>query len=219
MTGARLVDEDRIHLVDDRVVQIPLDLLVEREGHIVAQIIETELVVRTVGDIGRIGRTPFLGREPVDDHADRKPEKAVDPAHPLGVTPREVVVDGNDMDAAPGQGIEVHRQGRDQRLALAGLHLGDAAVVEHHGAHQLNVEGTQPEGAFARLLHDREGLGQQIVERLAVTETFTEPLGLAGEFRVIHRGDAFGLAMDIADLATQLLEDTVVAGTKDLAGE
>ena len=31
--------------------------------------------------------------------------------------------------------------GADERLAFAGLHLGDAALVERGRAHQLDVEG------------------------------------------------------------------------------
>src|SRR5438034_2407337 len=43
-----LVDQDRVHLVHDRVVELPLDQLVEREAHIVAEVVEAELVVRPV---------------------------------------------------------------------------------------------------------------------------------------------------------------------------
>ena len=48
----RLVDQDRVHLVDDRVGVLPLDPLVQREHHVVAQVVEPELVVGAVGDVG-----------------------------------------------------------------------------------------------------------------------------------------------------------------------
>jgi hypothetical protein len=51
--GAGLVDEDRVDLVDDRVVVAALHLLGSRLiGHVVAQVVEAELVVGAVGDVG-----------------------------------------------------------------------------------------------------------------------------------------------------------------------
>src|SRR5262249_54710158 len=44
--GPRLVDEDRVDLVDDREEVTPLGLFLLRQGHVVAQVVETELVVR-----------------------------------------------------------------------------------------------------------------------------------------------------------------------------
>ncbi len=99
----------------------------------------------------------------------REPEEAVDLAHPLGVARGEVVVDGDDVHAAAGQRVQVGRQGRDERLAFAGLHLGDLALVEHHAADELDVVVALAERALGRLAHRRERLGQQRVERLALS--------------------------------------------------
>ncbi len=69
---SRLVDQDRVDLVDDRVVEElpdrlallvgdflrvrPLDVVLERELHVVAQVVEAELVVLPVGDVARCRR-------------------------------------------------------------------------------------------------------------------------------------------------------------------
>ena len=45
---ARLVDEDRVDLVDDGVVQRALRVLERAELHVVAQVVEAELVVLAV---------------------------------------------------------------------------------------------------------------------------------------------------------------------------
>ena len=66
----------------------------------------------------------------------------------------------------PVSAFEYGRQGRDQRLALAGLHLGDLAAVEHHAADQLDVEVALAERAARGLAHHREGLGQHFIQRL-----------------------------------------------------
>jgi hypothetical protein len=62
------------------------------------------------------------------------------------------------MHAASGEGIEIDRQGGDQRLAFAGLHLGDAALMQHHAANQLHVEMTLAERTLGGLAHSGEGL-------------------------------------------------------------
>ena len=55
MSGrARLVDEDGVDFVDDREIVAALDHLLEMELHIVAQIVEAELVVGGVGHVAGI---------------------------------------------------------------------------------------------------------------------------------------------------------------------
>ena len=54
----RLVDEDVVDLVDDREAALALDPLVELEDHVVAQVVEPELVVRAVRDVRRVRLGP-----------------------------------------------------------------------------------------------------------------------------------------------------------------
>ena len=165
---ARLVDQDRVHLVDDGEDVPALDHVLQPVLHVVAQIVEAELVVGAVGDVAVVGLLALLVVEPVHDDADGQPEEVVDLAHPLGVALGEVVVDGDDMHAAAGERVEIDRQRRDQRLAFAGLHLGDLAFVQDHAADQLHVEMALAERALGRLAHGGEGRHQDVVERLAV---------------------------------------------------
>ena len=127
--------------------------------HVVAQVVEAELVVGAVGDVGRVGGP--LEHRVVDvgaDAAHREPEPTVDPAHPLGVTGGQVLVHRHQVHAPPVERVEVGGQGGDQGLALAGLHLGDPAEVQRHAAHELHVEVALPEHPPGRLAHDGEGL-------------------------------------------------------------
>ncbi len=142
---ARLVDEDRVDLVDDGEVVAALHALLDRAGHVVAQVVEAELVVGAVGDVAGVGLAALVGAHLRQDHPDRQAEEVVDAAHHLRLVLREVVVDGDDVDALARQGVEVRRQHRDQGLALTGLHLGDVAEVERRGPHDLDVEGAQAE--------------------------------------------------------------------------
>ncbi len=81
----RLVDEDRVDLVHDRVGVAALDDVVERDGHVVAQVVEAELGVRPVRDVAAVGLAPLRERHEVLDVADRAAEQLVDG---LASTPR-----------------------------------------------------------------------------------------------------------------------------------
>ena len=115
-----------------------------------------------------VGDLPLCVVQVVLDDADGHAEEAVDPAHPLGVAAGQVVVDGDDVDALAFERVQVGGQRRDERLAFAGLHLGDLAAVQHHAADELDVEVPHVQHAAAGLADDGERLGQQVVERLAV---------------------------------------------------
>ena len=115
-------------------------------GHVVAQVVEAELVVGAVGDVAVVGLAALGGAHLGQDHADGQAEEVVDAAHHLGLVLGQVVVDGDDVDAVAGERVEVRRQHGDQGLALTGLHLGDVAHVQRGAAHDLDVEGAQARG-------------------------------------------------------------------------
>ncbi len=142
--------------------------LFQAERHVVAQVVEAEFVVGAVGDVGGIGGTLLLRRLERADDADGEAEELVQRTHPVGVAARQVVVDGDHVHALAGQRVQVDRQGRDQGLALTGTHFGDLALVQDHAADQLDVEVTHAHHALASLADDGEGLGQDLVEGLAL---------------------------------------------------
>ena len=108
---------------------------------------------------------PLLVGEVVHDHADRQPQEAVDLAHPLRVALGQVVVHRHHVHAVAGQRIQIAGKRRHQRLAFAGLHLGDLARVQHHAADQLHIEVPHAHRANTGLAHHRERLGKNLVQR------------------------------------------------------
>jgi len=102
-------------------------------------------------------------RHVVLDDADAEAEKAVDLTHPVRVAAGQVIVDGDDVDALALQRVEIDRQGGHQRLALAGLHLGDAAAMEDHATHELDVERAHMDRAPGGLAGHGEGRNQEII--------------------------------------------------------
>ena len=59
---ARLVDQDAVHLVDDGVGEVALDHVLQPVLHVVAQVVEAELVVGAVGDVGGVGGAALARR-------------------------------------------------------------------------------------------------------------------------------------------------------------
>ena len=66
----RLVDQDAVDFVHDREMVSALDVLRQLELHVVAQVVEAELVVRPVGDVGGVGLLPLGVVQIVLDDAD-----------------------------------------------------------------------------------------------------------------------------------------------------
>ena len=121
----------------------------------------------------------------------------MDLAHPLRVTLGQVVVDGDNVDALAGQGVEVGGEGGYQRFAFAGLHLGDTALVQHNAAHQLHPVGTHPQYAVSGFPHGGEGLRQDIIQRLAVCQALLELRRFCLELGIGHGLVLVGHGLDL----------------------
>ena len=63
----------------------------------------------------------------------------IEGTHPLGVTLGEVVIDGDDMDAVAGEGIEEDGEGGHEGLTLTGGHLGYLTLMEDYAAKELDI--------------------------------------------------------------------------------
>ena len=213
---ARLVDQDRVDLVDDRIGVTALDDVVERHRHVVAEVVEPELGVRAVGDVGVVRGLAGDERHHVLDEADRHPEAVEDAAVPFGVALGEVVVHRHEVDSGVGERVEVEGGRGDERLALAGLHLGDVALVEDDAAHHLDVEHPLLRFAPARLAHGGEGLEEQLVERLAVLQALAKLCGLRPQLLVRERLELGLEGCDVRGLLLQPLQAPPLAEAKDL---
>ena len=194
----------------------PLDQLLGIDGHVVPQVVKAELVVGAVGDVGGVGVLLGLSHHPVDDQAHGEAHEAVHLAHPLRVALGQVVVDGDDVHALAGQGVQVGGQGGHQGLALAGLHLGDAALVQDDAADDLHRVGTHAQHPPVGLPAGGEGLGQDVVQGLSILEALFEFTGLGLELVV---AEGLVLLLQGQDLVHQRhdgLDLPLGAGAEDL---
>ena len=214
--GPGLVDQDAVNLVHDREVMAALHELRHIELHVVAEVVEAELVVRAVGDVATVCRVALRVAQIMLNHADRHPEEAVDAAHPVGVPASEVVVDGDDVHALAGEGVEVGGKGRDEGLALTGLHLGDLAAVQHDAADELHVEVPHAQHAPSGLAHHCEGVDQQVVERGSLVVLRAQIRRTAAEIAVGERAYFVLTLPDGGDQGLNALEIPLVLGAEDL---
>ena len=100
--GSGLIDEDRVHLIHDAERVASLRFLLVGHSHVVPEVVEAELVVGSVGDVGGVsssllGPVPNLGYH----QTHRESEPTVNLAHPLGVSAGQIVVDRAEVDPPP----------------------------------------------------------------------------------------------------------------------
>ena len=208
-----------IDLVDDGVGVPALHHVLEPVLHVVAQVVKAELVVGAVGDVAVVFLLALLVVEAVDDDADREPEELVDLPHPFGVALGQIIVDGDDVDAAAGQRVEIDGKRGDQGLAFAGLHLRDLAFVQHHAADELDVEVALAERALAGLAYGGERRHQDVVEGRPFSQLLFEGVGPRAQCLV---GELLQLGfqrIDGGDLRPIGADAPVVGGAEQLASD
>ena len=181
-----------------------LDAFLQPPGHVVPEVVEAELVVGAVGDVGLVLLAPLVRLHLGQDHAHLEAEEVVNPAHPLGVALGQVVVDGDDVHALAGQRVQVGGQHAGEGLALTGLHLRDVAHVQRGTAHQLHIEVPLAEGPLRGLADGRECLRHQVVQRLAVGVTLAQLVRQCPELSVAERGEVLFDRVDLRDDTLQL---------------
>ena len=152
----------------------------------------------------------------VDDQPHGEAHKAVDLAHPLAVALGQVVVDGDDVDPPAGEGVEVGGEGGHQGLALAGLHLGDAALVENDAADELHPVGLHAQHPPGGLPAGGKGLGQQVVQALAVLVAVLEFLCLGLELFIRQGGVLPVQGLDLIDDGSDGFDFPLRVGPEEL---
>ena len=199
----RFVDENGVDFVHDREIVPPLDAFLQTPGHVVPEVVETELVVGAVGNVGLVLLAPLVRLHLRQDHAHLQAQEVVDPPHPFRVPLGQVIVDGDDVHALAGQRVQVGGQHAGEGLALTGLHLRDVAHVQGRPAHQLHIEVPLADGPLGRLPDGRERLGHQVIQRLAVGMALPQFVRHCPELGVAERGEVL---FDRVDLPRNTLE-------------
>ena len=212
---ARLVDQNRVHLVDDRKIKRPLYHLGKRKLHVVAQIVKTQLVVGAVNNVAGIGGTAFLVVFAVYDVVDRQPQKTIYLPHPLGVAFSQIVVDGNDMHAFAFQGVKISGERGDQRFAFAGFHFGDHTLVQNDAADQLHVIMSLAERSSGSLAHHGKSFRQQVVKSFPLFQALAELRRFRLQLFVAEFNRLRFQRVDLVDCFILLFDKAVIGAAKE----
>ena len=210
----RLVDKDAVDLVDDSVVVIALDKLLGTVRHThIAQVVETELAVGSVGDVAGILRAADIRALHILQTSNGESEEGINLTHPARVAQGKVVVDRDQLAVASGKGVEVERKCRHKSFSLTGSHLGDSAAVQSDTAHKLDIKGNHiPDNRLsanfklvtnqtaAGVFHCCECLAHQVIKRFTFGVTLLEFQSLSLELLI---SKLLVLLFDPVDLRNQ----------------
>ena len=177
--------------------------------HIVAKIVESKLVICSVGYVGGISSSALCIIHIVDNESDAQPEKTIHLSHPLGVTAGKIIVYRNDMDPLSRNRIEIGRKGCDEGFSFAGFHFADSSLMKNYSADYLYRIMLHSEHTPSSLAANSKCFGQHTVKRLARRISFLEfgsffsqllvgkrcHLGFEGSNPVQNRINMFKLAL------------------------
>ncbi len=108
--------------------------------HVVAQIVETKLIVCSECDVCLICLAACLGVGLVlVDAVYRETVEHIERSHPLGVTLCQIVVDGHHVNTVACEGVEEYRQCGNKSLTLTGCHLGNLSLMKHAASEELHI--------------------------------------------------------------------------------
>ena len=108
--------------------------------HVIAQIVEAELVICSVSDVGVISGASLGGvRLMLIDAVNGQSEEVIQRAHPFRVTLCQIIVDGHDMHSAASEGVKINRQGGNEGLSLTGSHLRNLPLMKDDAAYNLHI--------------------------------------------------------------------------------
>src|SRR6266852_2952123 len=128
---SRLVYQDRVYFIDNRVMITALDLLLSRGGHtVVAQVIETELAVRAVSDVPGVLLTTNIRLLIVLNTTDSQLKEIVERTHPFRVAASKIIIQHHQMGAPSSYGVQIRRQCRDPSFPPACRHFRDPSAMQ-----------------------------------------------------------------------------------------
>ncbi len=198
---AGFVDQDAVGFVHDCEVVLLVDDVREVERRVIAEEVEAGFLGGDVGDVGGVGVAAAVPIQAGDDGGGAQAEEVVQRRHPRRVASGEIVVRGEDVDPAARERVQDCRRHGGERLALAGGHLGEAALMQRDAGGQLHVERAQAQPPRRSLARRGEHRREQVIVGGLSTRARPQRSGVRQERGVGHRREALHrvLAVDPGD--------------------
>ena len=213
--GTGLVDEDRVDFVDDHEVVVALDQFLFAPRHVVTQVVETELVVRPIRDIGLVLLAPcgriHIGHDATGAH----PQESEDTAHQVRLVFRQEVIDRDHVHALAGQRVEIGRGRGNQGLTFTGTHFRDISQVQCGATHHLHVEVTHTQHPVCSFTHSGKSFWEQRIQGFPFGIPRPELLGFPAKFLVGHIAKFALQRIDCVRVDPEFFQDLLVAGTQN----
>jgi hypothetical protein len=97
------IHQNGVNLVDDAEVEEALYHIGDGGGHVVAQVVEAELAVGTVGDVAAVVLATFSRRHALLNQPHAEAQEAMNLPHPFGIAAGQIVIHRNDVNSLAGQ--------------------------------------------------------------------------------------------------------------------
>ena len=179
-------------------------------NHVITQIIKSQFVVGNISDITLISFLSLLGSHAVQYHADLQSQKLMYLTHPLRITLRQIVIDGNNMDTLAFQSIQISGKGRHQSLTFTGTHLCDTSLMQNDATDQLYSVVFHVQNTLCSLSHGCISLRKQIVQSLSLGQTLLVLFGLPPQLLI---GKCLHCRAECLDLVHQRFNTLQFSGT------
>ena len=135
-----IVNQHGVYLVDNCVIVLALHEICGTHRHIVAEIVESELIVRTKSDVAIVCTTTRFTVGLVFVNAiHAQTVELIERSHPFGVTFRQIVIDSHHVHTASRECAEEHGTSCHQSFTLTGSHLSNFTLCEHHPTEELHI--------------------------------------------------------------------------------
>ena len=126
----RFINQNRVHLIHNRKVQLTLPEILHFARHIITQIVKPKLIVCPISNVciirlfsRRRTKMPeslifvvlilifriIYKRRFVNNHTYRKPQKIIHRPIPARITLRQIIIHRHHMHTTPSQGIKIRR--------------------------------------------------------------------------------------------------------------
>ncbi len=211
---SRLVNENGIHLVHNGKYMPALRHLLLIYDHVIPQIIESELIVGSIGNIGTVSFL-FLRRGLPMYHQSRgQAHKGIYTPHFFRTHTRQIIIDGYNMYTFSRQSVEISRKRCNQGFTFSRFHLGNTALVQYDTAQKLNMERSFLKDTVICFAHCGKGIRQNIVQSLPCGKACLQRRRNRLQFRITHCAVTVCQIFDLIGNEFQLFELTLAVSSK-----